>query len=103
VGKEHPRLKLDKRASFVKTRLKQLPQEDNTWEADFRALPKPRMQSQTHYIGMVVTKRGCGLLAESQIVGSPSVNDLAALLAFKRDFILEGFRFLHVFKLAIER
>jgi hypothetical protein len=41
MAKEHPGLKLGKRAAFVKTRLKQLPQEEETWEADFRALPKP--------------------------------------------------------------
>ena len=40
MANEHPRLKLGKRASFVKTHLKQLPQEDETWEADFRALAK---------------------------------------------------------------
>ena len=42
MANEHPRLKLGKRASFVKTHLKQLPQEKETWEADFRALPKPQ-------------------------------------------------------------
>ena len=38
--KNIPRLKLGKRASFVKTHLKQLPQEKETWEVDFRALAK---------------------------------------------------------------
>ena len=54
MAKEHPRLKLGKRASFVKTHLKQLPQEKETWEADFRALPKPLEQTETHYLGLVV-------------------------------------------------
>ncbi|HKI35080.1 MAG TPA: hypothetical protein VKA46_24700 [Gemmataceae bacterium] len=52
MAKEHPRLKLGKRASFVKTHSKQLPQENETWEADFQALPKPITQSETHYLGM---------------------------------------------------
>jgi hypothetical protein len=31
MANEHHRLKLGKRASFVKTHLEQLPQEDETW------------------------------------------------------------------------
>ncbi len=54
MAKEHPRLKLGKRASFVKTRLKQLSQAKETWEADFRAMPKPMGQTDTHYLGVVV-------------------------------------------------
>ena len=38
---EEEKLKLGKGAAFVKSRLKRLPQDDETWEADFRALPKP--------------------------------------------------------------
>jgi hypothetical protein len=34
--------------------LKQLPQKKETWEADFRALPKPGSQTETHYLGIVV-------------------------------------------------
>src|SRR5438309_1153894 len=40
MANERSRLKLGKRASFVKTHLKQLPQDKETWEADFRALPR---------------------------------------------------------------
>jgi len=54
MANEHPRLKLGKRASFVKTHLKQLPQVEETWEADFRALPKPLEQTETHYLGLAV-------------------------------------------------
>jgi hypothetical protein len=43
-----------KGSAFVKGRLKRLRQEDDTWEADFRALPKPMMQTETHYVGLVV-------------------------------------------------
>src|SRR4051812_23144007 len=81
MAREEEKLNLGKRAAFAKTILKRLPQEDETWEADFRALPKPPTQSQTHYRGMVVVKKGGSLLAESQVEGRPTVNDLATLLA----------------------
>lgn len=78
--KQEP-LRLGKGAAFVKRRLKRLRQEDETWEADFRALPKPPTQSDTHYLGMVVTEQDGYLLAESEVINTPSVNDLATLLA----------------------
>jgi hypothetical protein len=73
-------LKLGKSAAFDKALLKRLRQEDETWEADFRVLPKPMMQSETYYLGLVVTKRGGAVVAEAKVEGRPSVNDLAALL-----------------------
>jgi hypothetical protein len=82
VAKEKHELKLGKGATFfVKSRLKRLPQEDETWEADFCALPKPMMQSDMHYLGMVVTQPYGYYLAELEVKGRPSVNDLATLLA----------------------
>jgi hypothetical protein len=82
VGKERQELKLGKGATFfVKSRLKRLPQEAETWEADFRALPKPMMQNETHYLGMVITQPHAFYLAELEVEGRPSVNDLATLLA----------------------
>jgi hypothetical protein len=81
VGKEHPRLKLGKSASFVKTRLKQLPQERETWEADFRALPKPLEQAETHYLGVVVALPRGDPLVYLPVEYTPTVNDLADLLA----------------------
>src|SRR5947207_15174057 len=81
VPREEEKLKLGKGAAFVKSRLKRLRQEDETWEADFRALPKPITQSQTHYRGMVVTQPDAVLLAESHVEGRPTVNDMAWLLA----------------------
>jgi hypothetical protein len=75
------KLKLGKRIAFDKARLKRLRQLDDTWEAYFRALPKPMMQSETYYLGLVVTKRGGAVLAETKVEGRPSANDLAALLA----------------------
>lgn len=82
MAKERHDLKLGTGATFfVKSRLKRLPQEDETWEADFRALPKPMMQTEKHYIGMAVSKRGGSVLADTQVNGRPSVNDLATILA----------------------
>jgi hypothetical protein len=75
------KLKLGKGVAFVKSLLKRLPQGDDTWEAGFQALPKPIMQSETHYLGMVVTRKGGSLLAELPVHGRPTVNDLATLLA----------------------
>ncbi len=80
MAKEEEKLVQGKGAVFVKTRLKRLRQEDETWEADFQALPKPMGQNTTHYRGMVVTGDGT-LLAESHVEGRPSVNDMATLLA----------------------
>jgi hypothetical protein len=80
VGREEEKLKLGKGAAFVKGRLKRLRQEDETWEADFQALPKPITQSQTHYRGMVVAPDG-SLLADAHVEGRPTVNDMATLLA----------------------
>jgi hypothetical protein len=75
------RLKLGKGVAFVKSRLNRLPHVGEEWEADFEALPKPIMQTETHYLGMVVTKRGGSLLTDMEVHGRPSVNDLATLLA----------------------
>src|SRR4051794_22372600 len=80
MAKEQRRLKLGKTASFVKTHLKQLPQEEETWEADFQALPKPVTQSRTDYLGMVVAPDG-SFLADSKVEGRPTVNEMATLLA----------------------
>jgi hypothetical protein len=73
-------LRLGKGTVFDKARLKRLRQEDETWEADFRALPKPMMQDQTHYLGLVVTKRGGSALAVALVEGRLSADNLAALL-----------------------
>jgi hypothetical protein len=80
VAREEDKLKLGKGAAFVKGRFKRLRQEDETWEADFQALPKPVTQSQTHYLGMVVDPDG-SFLADAHVEGRPTVNDMATLLA----------------------
>lgn len=75
------KLKLGKGVAFVKSRLKRLKQEKETWEVDFRAIPKPIMQSNTGYVGMVLTQPDGFLLADSETQDRPTVNDLASLLA----------------------
>jgi hypothetical protein len=81
MTKEHHRLKLGKRASFVKTHLKQLPREKETWEVDFRAIPTPREKTETQYLGLAVAlPRGDPLVYRS-VDYTPTVNDLADLLA----------------------
>src|SRR5579883_929112 len=87
---EEEKLKLGKGAAFVKSRLKRLPLADETWEADFRALPKPIEQTQTHYLGMVVSGKDGWLLAETTVHGRPSVNDLATILAHAMRRPLDG-------------
>ena len=81
MARQEEKLKLGKGAAFVKSRFKRLRQEDETWEADFRALPKPITQTETHYLGLVVDQPDGALLADSHVEGRPSVNDLASLLA----------------------
>ncbi len=80
MAREEEKLSLGKGTTFQKGRLKRLHQEDETWEADFRALPKPITQSQTHYLGMVVAPDS-SFLADSHVEGRPTVNDMATLLA----------------------
>jgi hypothetical protein len=80
LPREEEKLKLGKDAAFVKGRLKRLRQEDETWEADFQALPKPITQSETHYLGMVIAPNP-SFLADSHVQGRPTVNDMAMLLA----------------------
>ena len=80
MAREEEQLKLGKGAAFAKAPLKRLRQEEETWEADFQALPKPIMQSQTHHRGMVVAPDG-SVLADSDAEGRPTVNDMATLLA----------------------
>jgi hypothetical protein len=81
MDKEHRRLKFGKRASFVKTHLKQLPRAEETWEADFRALPKSAEQAETPSLGLVVALPKGDPLVYLLVEYTPTVNDLADLLA----------------------
>ncbi len=78
---EKEKLKIGKGSAFVKSQLHRLPQEDETWEADFRALPRPGKKKGRYYVGMVVTQPHGFLLAMSEIEKTPTVNDLSTLLA----------------------
>ncbi len=44
-------------------------------------LPKPITQPEPHYLGMVVNRKGGRLLADLNVHGKPTVNDMATLLA----------------------
>ena len=81
MAKELPKLKLGKSAAFVKTHLKQLKQENDQWEADFRALPKSKGEPETHYLGLVVALPRRNPLVSMLVEYNPNVNDLADLLA----------------------
>jgi Domain of unknown function (DUF6930) len=81
MAKDHPRLKLGKRAAFVKTHLKQLPQEPETWEVDFRVLPKPTDQNETEFLGVAASLPKGDPLVLMVVEYNPNVNDLADLLA----------------------
>ncbi len=80
MPREEEKLRLGKGAAFAKANLKRLRQEEETWEADFQALPKPITQSRTDYRGMVVAPDG-STMADSEVEGRPTVNDMATLLA----------------------
>ncbi|HQU44326.1 MAG: hypothetical protein B7Z73_08560, partial [Planctomycetia bacterium 21-64-5] len=73
--------RLGKSSAFVKTHLKRLEQGNDIWEADFRTLPKPQDQSETHYLGLVVALPHGNPLACLPVEYTPNVNDLADLLA----------------------
>lgn len=74
------KLRLGKGTAFVKRRLQELPQDDEVWEADFKALPRLSGEEQEPFLGLVLTKPDGFLLADWQIDQPPSVNDLATLL-----------------------
>ena len=81
MARQKEKLKLANGAAFDTARLKELPQENETWEADFDALPKPYAQNKRHHLGMVIAKGSGSLLAERQVEGIPTVNDMATMLA----------------------
>jgi hypothetical protein len=65
----------------VKTHLKRLPRQEETWEVDFRALPRPAGQTDTHYLGLAVALPRGDPLVYLPVEYTPTVNDLADLLA----------------------
>ena len=67
-------LKLGKGSAFVKSRLRRLPQGDDVWEADF--LPEA-----DYWTGMVIEQEHGFVFAMKMLETTPTVNDLAHLLA----------------------
>jgi hypothetical protein len=75
------KLKLGKGASFfVKTQLRGLRQEDDTWEADFFPIPCSESEHGVVWWGMVLSHAHDNVLAQRTVEGPPTVNDLANLL-----------------------
>lgn len=66
------KLKLGK--GFVKSRLRRLPQNHDVWEADF-------LSEADYWTGMVIEQEHGFVFAMRMLETSPSVNDLARLLA----------------------
>jgi hypothetical protein len=76
------RLKLGKRASFfVKTQLRRLRQENDTWEADFFPIPCTESEHENVWWGIVLCHEHDKVLAQRMVGEPPTVNDLANLLA----------------------
>jgi len=75
------KLKLGKGSYFVKTRLRQLEQEDDTWEADFFPVPSPDARVGDMWLGLVLSHAHDNVLAHLAVREPPGVNDLARLLA----------------------
>lgn len=78
---EPDKLKLGKGVAFVKSQLRYLRQEDDTWEADFFPIPCSSSPHGCVWMGMVLGHTDDFLLAERMVKDLLSVNDLADLLA----------------------
>jgi hypothetical protein len=92
VTQPQDHLKLGKGASFfVKTRLRQLRQEDDTWEADFFPIPCSDSEHGGVWWGIVLTHSHENVLAQRMVEEPPTINDLANLLAEAMRRPLDGF------------
>jgi Plasmid pRiA4b ORF-3-like protein len=77
-----PLLKLGKGASFfVKSQLRRLRQEDDTWEADFFPIPCSDSEHDSVWWGIVLSQSHENVLAQQTVEDPPTINDLARLLA----------------------
>lgn len=81
MAKRVGKLKLGKSASFVKTKLKQLPQVEEAWEVDFRVMPKEEGQVENPYLGFAISLPRSDPVAYLPVEYTPCINDLADLLA----------------------
>lgn len=73
------KLKLGKGSSFVKSRLRRYPQEDDVWEIDFQ--PVPDEENAEFWLGMAVDQEVGVELSHEGLKSPPTVNDLARLIA----------------------
>jgi len=88
------RLKLGKGASFfVKSQLRCLDQEDDTWEADFFPIPCSDSKHGSVWWGIVLSHSHENVLAQRTVEEPPTVNDLANLLAEAMRRPLLGFSY----------
>ncbi len=74
-------LQLGKGTAFVKTKLRHVPQLEDTWEADFQPIPGKRRGQTEFWLGMALEQEGGGVLASLSLDQPPTVNDLATVLA----------------------
>jgi hypothetical protein len=82
MRQESDKLKLGKGASFfVKSRLQRLPQEGDTWEADFFPIPCTESEPDCAWWGIVLSHSHENVLAQRIVEEPLTVNDLATLLA----------------------
>jgi len=81
VAREEEKLKLGKGVAFVKSQLRRLRQEDDTWEADFFPIPCSDSEHPNVWFGMVLSHGHDYVLAQRTVEEPPTVNDLARLLA----------------------
>src|SRR4051812_45225255 len=80
--KSDDKLRLGKGASFfVKTQLRRLSQQDETWDADFFPIPCFDTEHDSVWWGLVLSHAHDNVLAQRMVEESPTVNDLAGLLA----------------------
>lgn len=70
------KLKLGKGAAFVKSQLRRLPQNDDVWEVGFGPIDKDET-----WLGLVVSPPSGAILASELCENTPTINDLAALIA----------------------
>ena len=87
------RLTLGKGVAFVKSRLKRLPQNEETWEADIQPISVRGWNARRHgelWLGMVLTRLENFHLALLASESAPTVNDLADLLgkAMERPWVM---------------
>lgn len=70
MEQEPDKLKLGRRSWFVKSRLKRLPQDKDTWEVDYFPIPNSKGRRGTVWLGMVLSHAHEYLLAERTVWGS---------------------------------